>query len=505
MKIWVLTTTMILGNFCSNAQANQKDSLALVKLFHSTGGPNWTNKNNWLSKNKLSTWHGITMIGNRVVTINLYNNNLEGTIPPEIGDLTEVVELSLGQSKLTGTIPPSIGNLKKLNVLQLRTSQLSGPIPEEIGQCTELGQIYLQENKLTGGFPASLVNCKKIFSISAYHNEFSGPFPVSVLGLDSLRALDLGYNQFTGPIPAELNKLKNLVSLGLHNNMFSGAMPKLDKLVNLESIYLKENNLSGRIDTILGIYPELKYLNCSQNQFSGKLKSNHFNKNNLFALEIHSNNITEMDSFDFLSTNPNFKNLIIFNNHLNFDDLLPSSTLAFNKFFWYPQLAITKDTTMNISKGSSITLNSPMSSQGVSYKWFFNKILIPNQTSSSLQINGFNESMVGSYSFEAKHINFGNFSLLSGVTTLSLPTSINELAEELFSIQSYDNHLYIQLDELTYPFHIKFISSNGTELRTEKNMFSNFHMDLSGYPVGYYFIQLTTPQGNKTIKWYKAF
>jgi len=79
-----------------------KDSLALVSFYHSTNGENWTNNTNWLSSQPLSTWYGVTVDSNRVIYLDLIENNLTGTLPPEIGDLTELDSLHLAYNDITG-------------------------------------------------------------------------------------------------------------------------------------------------------------------------------------------------------------------------------------------------------------------------------------------------------------------------------------------------------------------------------------------------------------------
>ena len=64
--------------------------------------------------------------------LHLVNNLLTGSIPPEIGNLTNLAWLDFGNNRLTGSIPPEIGNLKNLTHLNVRYNQLNGKIPESI-------------------------------------------------------------------------------------------------------------------------------------------------------------------------------------------------------------------------------------------------------------------------------------------------------------------------------------------------------------------------------------
>ena len=80
----------------TSAQVNTTDSLALVALYNSTDGANWTTP--WDLSQPVSTWNGITLTGDRVTNVNLLSQNMNGTIPSEIGDLTELTQLTIAQS-----------------------------------------------------------------------------------------------------------------------------------------------------------------------------------------------------------------------------------------------------------------------------------------------------------------------------------------------------------------------------------------------------------------------
>ena len=59
------------------------DQAALMALYDSAGGANWTNNTNWGSNEPLGTWYGVTTDANGGVTaLNLNGNQLSGTIPP---------------------------------------------------------------------------------------------------------------------------------------------------------------------------------------------------------------------------------------------------------------------------------------------------------------------------------------------------------------------------------------------------------------------------------------
>ena len=59
----------------------------------------------------------------------LFNNQLAGEIPTELGSLTNLVTLRLDGNRLTGTIPAELGGLTNLAVLYLADNQLTGCVP----------------------------------------------------------------------------------------------------------------------------------------------------------------------------------------------------------------------------------------------------------------------------------------------------------------------------------------------------------------------------------------
>jgi hypothetical protein len=76
-------------------------------LYNSTNGPGWKHHDNWLT-GPVRNWYGIGLTGDgkRVNAIFLgEGNNLTGSIPSSLGNLSNLSELGLESNQLNGSIP----------------------------------------------------------------------------------------------------------------------------------------------------------------------------------------------------------------------------------------------------------------------------------------------------------------------------------------------------------------------------------------------------------------
>jgi len=141
---------------------------ALIALYDSTDGPNWDYYSNahyyhWNVTNTPCNWWGTTCSAGHITRIYRDNKNLSGSIPPEIGNLTQLTVLDLSGNHLSGSIPLEIGNLTQLTELDLSGNHLSGSIPLEIGNLTQLTELDLYGNHLSGLMsPEQLANYSTI-------------------------------------------------------------------------------------------------------------------------------------------------------------------------------------------------------------------------------------------------------------------------------------------------------------------------------------------------------
>ena len=135
----------------------EQDRAALIALYDSAGGSNWTNSANWKSDEAIFEWHGVGADENGNVTLlNLSSNNLSGSMPGKLGDLSHLRLLNLKGNKLSGSIPAQLGKLSYLFLLELKNNELSGDIPSELGNLGSLSTVSLSGNSLTGCVPSGL-------------------------------------------------------------------------------------------------------------------------------------------------------------------------------------------------------------------------------------------------------------------------------------------------------------------------------------------------------------
>ena len=185
------------GAAAQNGELHPTDRQALETLYHETDGPNWqicSDLDDFLdpfrafSCGSFGVYVRASEQTGRVLKLGLDSNNLSGSIPAELGNLTSLEDLSLDDNNLSGPIPAELGNLTSLENLHIPRNNLSGSIPAELGNLTSLENLWLEYNNLSGPIPAELGNLTSLESLwlgdtffqSTAGNNLSGPIPAEL-------------------------------------------------------------------------------------------------------------------------------------------------------------------------------------------------------------------------------------------------------------------------------------------------------------------------------------
>ncbi|KAK6230542.1 hypothetical protein QUC31_002060 [Theobroma cacao] len=280
--------------------------------------------------------------------LTLAENQLMGSVPNEMANLSSLITLDLGYNHLNGTISKSIGQLSDLRVLQLAGNSFDNVVISEahFSNLTKLKKLDLSYSSLTLKFNSDwippfqlhyifLCSCKlgprfpewlrtqaKVFALDISAAKISDSLSISFWDfLGRVKYLNLSFNQINGTFPntrvdssygflqsliLSNNKFFGSISsicsffntadfnlIDLSNNQFSGVVPDcFAQFPNLIALNLADNNLSGPIPNSLGSLASLQMLNLRGNRFSGKLPSSLQNCTKLKFFDLSNNRLS---------------------------------------------------------------------------------------------------------------------------------------------------------------------------------------------------------------------
>ena len=249
---------------------------------------------NWSADTPIFDWDGIiSLYGRGRITWIALEKDLDGTIPAELGDLTELTTLSLSNNQLTGAIPPELGDLSKLTKLNLSNNRLSGAIPSNLGRLNSLKSLSLSQNELSGAIPAELAGLSELQTLRLRENQLTESIPSALGRLAKLSSLVLSNNQLTGTIPSELGNLSLLYSLSASDNQLTGSLPSsLGRLSKLNRLDFANNRLTGSFPPELGNLGNLELLYLYANKLSGDVPSELGDLTKLDGLFLYGNQLT---------------------------------------------------------------------------------------------------------------------------------------------------------------------------------------------------------------------
>lgn len=147
-----------------------RDRAALVAFFEATGGSGWTRRRAWLTDAPVRNWYGVqAALDGRVFGLNLDDNGLVGSVPPELGSMVGLRQLDLTDNEeLSGELPASLSSLDLVEKLLTGGTGLCAPsdstflawlerIPESrVARC-DAWAAYLTQAVQSRQYPVPLV------------------------------------------------------------------------------------------------------------------------------------------------------------------------------------------------------------------------------------------------------------------------------------------------------------------------------------------------------------
>ncbi|KAK9187465.1 hypothetical protein WN944_018860 [Citrus x changshan-huyou] len=166
----------------------------------------------------------------RFVQIELSNNHLSGTIPPELIGLSSLlIALDLSRNHFSGSLPTEVGNLKNLGILNVSKNLLAGEIPRSLGSCVRLEQLDMQGNLFHGHIPSSLSSLRGLIALDLSQNNLSGEIPEFLAGFRLLQILNLSYNDLEGVVPIKGVFKNSSATSVIRDNKLCGGIPELQQ------------------------------------------------------------------------------------------------------------------------------------------------------------------------------------------------------------------------------------------------------------------------------------
>ena len=254
--------------------------------------------------------------------ISIVANNVRGTIPSELSQVTSLEYIESIQNPVSGTIPDGWQKLTALRTVVIAFNELTGTLPSWMAQSwPDMEFLYLSNNALTGSLPIEFLGFQRLSVLAlddnlltgktdvvlnsmpalefAYleDNNFSGTLPNLNSGANSaLKILDLSSNRLTGSLPDDIFQLNRLEILDLHSNRLTSSIPDNIPQDNfhLKFLALQNNALNGSIPSEIANLKKLSHLDLTRNQLTGMIPNDlellHESMNYLF---LGANNYQE--------------------------------------------------------------------------------------------------------------------------------------------------------------------------------------------------------------------
>ena len=221
----------------------------------------WKKARAWRTAASICTWHGVTCAGGRVVGLSLGDNNLKGSLPASLGDLSRLATLVLdGQQPPSysgcsstdlqySALPKSFYSLKHLQVFTAEDACLGGTLADGdagVGALTALTQFSIHQNRVSGPFPFGFNRAPGLQVLKLDRNPISGQVPLFTGWGAALRTFDCNFCALSGPFPAiDFKPLTGLTQMYWDGNAFTSLPASLGDARALAEVSFNINSIRG--------------------------------------------------------------------------------------------------------------------------------------------------------------------------------------------------------------------------------------------------------------------
>ena len=122
-------------------------------------------------------------VPNQLRELDLSENNITGTLPASIGQLSRLEVLSVRDNHISGTLPTTIGLLGNLKSLEIDTNHMRGPLPSEMGELWDLRTCQITAESPWLNYPENYFDCivpdffPSVCNVDECHPPLSPPSP----------------------------------------------------------------------------------------------------------------------------------------------------------------------------------------------------------------------------------------------------------------------------------------------------------------------------------------
>ncbi|XP_028752544.1 receptor protein kinase TMK1-like [Neltuma alba] len=233
--------------------------------------------------------------GKSVISIQIGNLNLQGLLPKELENLSELQQFECPQNNLTGQFPYLSKTLHRLVIPDNKFSSIprdffkemtmlqevrigKNPfspwsIPDSLKDCVALQTFIATNANLVGTIPDFLGTMAGLISLVLNSNSLEGGLPVSFAN-SSIEELLLNTQNGNYKLNGTIKVLQNMTSLKkvwLHGNSFTGPIPDLSNLGQLFDVSVRDNQLACAVPSSLMALPRLQVVNLTNNFLQGPI------------------------------------------------------------------------------------------------------------------------------------------------------------------------------------------------------------------------------------------